>query len=128
MEIGTARPLNASLPARPYERAAAAQALSSRNMAADARAEKQLVSLLSIPLESYDVVTVLGLSRYPSLMGLLQLSTRKEMAVKIVQCILKNDTKARPTPTLRPGARHSQPRALCCRNSGGGAAGLEAAQ
>ena len=64
-------------------------------MAADARAEKALVSLLSIPLESYDVVTVLGLSRYPGLMGLLQLSTRKEMAVKIVHCILKNDTKAR---------------------------------
>ena len=69
------------------------QALQPRNLAADARAEKQLVALLSLPLESYDVVTVLGLSRYPGLMGLLQLTTRKEMAVKIVQCILKSDTK-----------------------------------
>ena len=69
-------------------------------MAADARAEKQLVALLTIPLESYDVVTVLGLGRYPALMGLLQLSMRKEMAVKIVQSILKNDTKARTVPRL----------------------------
>ncbi len=69
------------------------QALASRDVAADARAEKQLVALLTIPLESYDVVTVLGLGRYPALMGLLQLSMRKEMAVKIVQSILKNDTK-----------------------------------
>ena len=71
------------------------QALASRDVAADARAEKQLVALLTIPLESYDVVTVLGLGRYPALMGLLQLSMRKEMAVKIVQSILKNDTKVR---------------------------------
>ncbi len=69
------------------------QALASRDVAADARAEKQLVALLTIPLDSYDVVTVLGLGRYPALMGLLQLSMRKEMAVKIVQSILINDTK-----------------------------------
>ena len=71
------------------------QALASRDVAADGRAEKQLVALLTIPLESYDVVTVLGLGRYPALMALLQLSMRKEMAVKIVQSILKNDTKVR---------------------------------
>ena len=43
-----------------------AQALQSRTTTADARAEKQLVSLLSIPLDTYDVVTVLGLGNYPN--------------------------------------------------------------
>ena len=71
------------------------QALAARPLAADPRAEKALVALLAHPLEHYDVVTVLGLSRYPGLMGLLQLSTRKEMAVRIVEAVLKNDTKVR---------------------------------
>ncbi|KAK9803789.1 hypothetical protein WJX73_008689 [Symbiochloris irregularis] len=55
-------------------------------------AEKQLVQLLSIPLDSYDVVTVLALDKYPSVMALLSPPTRKEMAVKIVDAILKTGT------------------------------------
>ena len=48
------------------------QALSSRETDGNAQAEKQLVTLLSIPLEIYDVVTVLNLANYPQLMSLLQ--------------------------------------------------------
>lgn len=53
------------------------QALSQASIAGDPAAEKQLVQLLSIPLDSYDVVTVLGLAKYPSVMSLLQPTMRK---------------------------------------------------
>ena len=56
--------------------AEAAQALQTRGPP-DARAEKQIVSLLSIPLETYDVVTVLGLGNYPNVMSLLAPATCK---------------------------------------------------
>ncbi|KAK9808922.1 hypothetical protein WJX72_006449 [[Myrmecia] bisecta] len=73
--------------------AATHAALQSRATSRDARAEKQLVALLSIPLDKFDVVTVLGLNNYPHVMGLLAPATQKEMAVKIVQVILKNTTR-----------------------------------
>ena len=57
------------------------QALQSRSTAAgDSKAEKQLTTLLTIPLNSYDVVTVLGLGNYPNVMNLLPPSTRKVRA------------------------------------------------
>lgn len=43
----------------------------------DAKAEKLLVQLLSTPLDTYDVVTVLELANYPSVMSLLQPAKRK---------------------------------------------------
>ncbi len=53
------------------------QALESRGArAVDAKAEKQLLSLLSTPLDAYPVVTVLGLRHYPRVMALLSPPTR----------------------------------------------------
>ncbi len=42
--------------------AAAYQALSTRGLAGDMRAERALVQLLTLPITKYDVVTGLGLS------------------------------------------------------------------
>ena len=50
------------------------------------------MALLSIPLDTYDAVTVLGLRAYPSVMGLLSPPTCKQMAVTIVESILKART------------------------------------
>ena len=68
------------------------QALQKRELSSDPRAEKQIVALLSIPLDTYDAVTVLGLRNYPSVMSLLSPPTCKQMAVTIVQSILKAGT------------------------------------
>lgn len=68
------------------------QALQRRELSADPQAEKQVVALLSIPLDTYDAVTVLGLHNYPSVMSLLSPPTCKQMAVTIVQSMLKAGT------------------------------------
>lgn len=68
------------------------QALQKRDLASDPRGEKQVVALLSIPLETYDTVTVLGLHNYPSLMALLSPPTCRQMAVTIVKSILDAGT------------------------------------
>ena len=68
------------------------QALQKRDLATDPRGEKQVVALLSIPLETYDTVTVLGLHNYPSLMALLSPPTCRQMAVTIVKSILDAGT------------------------------------
>lgn len=47
------------------------QAVGAREEAVNAAAEKRLVSLLTIPLDHYDVVTVLELKHYPAAMALL---------------------------------------------------------
>lgn len=47
------------------------QALGPRAGAVDEKAEKQLVQLLTAPLEQYSVVTVLSLGSYPQVMNLL---------------------------------------------------------
>ncbi|KAA6425083.1 MAG: vacuolar sorting-associated 35B-like [Trebouxia sp. A1-2] len=67
-------------------------ALQRRELSSDPRAEKQVVALLSIPLDTYDAVTVLGLHNYPSVMSLLSPPTYKQMAVTIVQSMLKAGT------------------------------------
>lgn len=59
-----------------------------RSLAGDTRAERSLVSLLSLPLGRYDAVTVLGLDRYPPLMGLLQPRTHKDTAVKVGRALM----------------------------------------
>lgn len=53
------------------------QALAERSAQDDPGAEKQVVQLLSIPLDSYDVVTVLALDKYPTVMALLSPATCK---------------------------------------------------
>lgn len=68
------------------------QALHRKDLASDPTGEKQVVALLSIPLDTYDAVTVLGLHNYPSVMSLLSPPTAKQMAVKIVNSILSAGT------------------------------------
>lgn len=67
--------------------------LSSKGKLDDSRATKQLVALLSAPLEKYnDVVTALKLSNYPQVMKYLDSETNKVMASVIIQSIMKNNT------------------------------------
>ncbi|XWS20931.1 hypothetical protein CRYUN_Cryun30bG0011700 [Craigia yunnanensis] len=59
----------------------------------DSRAIKQVVALLSAPLEKYnDMVTALTLSNYPRVMDHLDNRTNKVMAMVIIQSIRKNNT------------------------------------
>lgn len=46
--------------------APAPQALQRRGPISEAKAEKQVVALLSAPLDAYDAVTLLGLAHYPA--------------------------------------------------------------
>ncbi|KAK7382938.1 hypothetical protein VNO78_28602 [Psophocarpus tetragonolobus] len=59
----------------------------------DNRATKQVVALLSAPLDKYnDIVTALTLSNYPRVMDHLDHETNKIMAMVIIQSIMKNNT------------------------------------
>ncbi|XP_050363215.1 vacuolar protein sorting-associated protein 35B isoform X1 [Argentina anserina] len=59
----------------------------------DKRAIKQVVALLSAPLEKYnDIVTSLTLSNYPRVMDHLDDGTNKVMAMVIIQSIMKNES------------------------------------
>lgn len=59
----------------------------------DNKATKQIVALLSAPLEKYnDIVTVLKLSNYPRMMEYLDSETNKVMATVIIQSIMKNQS------------------------------------
>ncbi|MED6180797.1 Vacuolar protein sorting-associated protein 35B [Stylosanthes scabra] len=59
----------------------------------DNRATKQVVALLSAPLDKYnDIVTALTLSNYPRVMDHLDNQTNKVMAMLIIQSIMKNNT------------------------------------
>ncbi|KAL9395116.1 hypothetical protein Peur_014401 [Populus x canadensis] len=59
----------------------------------EGRATKQIVALLSAPLEKYnDIVTALTLSNYPHVMDCLHDETNKVMAMVIIQSIMKNNT------------------------------------
>uniref|UniRef100_A0A383WCT9 Vacuolar protein sorting-associated protein 35 n=1 Tax=Tetradesmus obliquus TaxID=3088 RepID=A0A383WCT9_TETOB len=66
--------------------------LAGKGLGGDAKAEKQLVALLSMPLGSRDAVTVLSLDQYPPLMGLLSRRTHKDMALKVVTTTLAQGT------------------------------------
>ncbi|GAB4852552.1 Vacuolar protein sorting-associated protein 35B [Ancistrocladus abbreviatus] len=67
--------------------------LSGKPKLEDRKATKQVVALLSAPLEKYnDAVTALTLSNYPRVMDYLDSGTNKVMAMVIIQNILKNDT------------------------------------
>lgn len=59
----------------------------------DSKATKQIVALLSAPLDKYnDVITALKLSNYPRVMEYLDNETNKVMAKIIIQSIMKNET------------------------------------
>ena len=59
----------------------------------DSKATKQIVALLSAPLEKYNnVVTVLTLTNYPKVMEHLDYGTNKVMSGVIIQSIMKNGT------------------------------------
>ncbi|XP_057964926.1 vacuolar protein sorting-associated protein 35B-like [Malania oleifera] len=67
--------------------------LSAKGKLEDSQATKQIVTLLSAPLEKYnDIVTALKLSNYPRVMEYLDNGTNKVMAVVIIQSIMKNNT------------------------------------
>ncbi|KAL9273828.1 Vacuolar protein sorting-associated protein 35B-like protein [Drosera capensis] len=67
--------------------------LSSKPKLEDSKATKQVVALLSAPLEKYnDAVTALKLSNYPRVMDYLDNETKKVMAMVIIENVLKNNT------------------------------------
>ncbi|GFY88015.1 vacuolar protein sorting-associated 35A-like protein [Actinidia rufa] len=67
--------------------------LSGKGKLDDSRATKQIVALLSAPLEKYnDIETALKLSNYPRVMEHLDDGTNKVMAGVIIQSIIKNRT------------------------------------
>ncbi|KAL2512838.1 Vacuolar protein sorting-associated protein [Abeliophyllum distichum] len=67
--------------------------LSGKAKLQDSRVTKQVVALLSAPLEKYnDIVTALTLSNYPRVMDHLDAATNKVMAMVIIQSIMKNNT------------------------------------
>lgn len=67
--------------------------LSSMPKIEDPKATKQIVALLTAPLEKYsNVITALTLSNYPCIMNHLDRATNKVMAMVILQSILKNET------------------------------------
>ncbi|GLU19741.1 hypothetical protein SLE2022_359720 [Rubroshorea leprosula] len=68
--------------------------LSGKEKLEDSKATKQIVSLLSAPLEKYnDIVIALKLSNYPCIMEYLDSETNKVMATVIIQSIMKNKTR-----------------------------------
>ncbi|KAK9165108.1 hypothetical protein Scep_000299 [Stephania cephalantha] len=67
--------------------------LSGKAKIEDSKATKQIVALLSAPLEKYnDIGIALKLSNYPRVMDHLDNGTNKVMAVVIIQSIMKNNS------------------------------------
>jgi vacuolar protein sorting-associated protein 35 len=67
--------------------------LSGKGKLEDGSATKQIIALLSAPLDKYnDIETALKLSNYPRFMEYLDDSTNKIMANVIIQSIMKNKT------------------------------------
>jgi hypothetical protein len=76
-----------------YMQGSCVKKLSGKPKLDDNRATKQVVALLSAPLDKYnDVVTALTLSNYPRVMDHLDNVTNKLMALVIIQSIMKNNT------------------------------------
>jgi vacuolar protein sorting-associated protein 35 len=76
-----------------YLQGACVKKLSGKPKLEDIRAKKQIVALLSAPLEKYnDIVTALTLSNYPHVMDCLDYETNKGMAMVIIQSAMKNNT------------------------------------
>ncbi|KAK4788433.1 hypothetical protein SAY86_019752 [Trapa natans] len=68
--------------------------LSGRGKIEDSKATKQIVALLSAPVEKYNnVVTALKLSNYPRVLEYLDNETNKIMASVVIQSVMKNNTR-----------------------------------
>ncbi|KAH1224035.1 Vacuolar protein sorting-associated protein 35A [Glycine max] len=68
--------------------------LSGKGKIEDNRATKQIVALLSAPLEKYnDIMIALKLSNYPRVIEYVDIRTTKVMATVIIQSIMKNGTR-----------------------------------
>lgn len=77
-----------------FNQGACVKKLSGKGKIEDNKATKQIVALLSAPLEKYnDIVTALKLSNYPRVMEFLDNATNKVMATVIIQSIMKNRTQ-----------------------------------
>ncbi|KAH0458659.1 hypothetical protein IEQ34_011473 [Dendrobium chrysotoxum] len=75
------------------DQGACVKKLSGKPKIEDNKATKQIVALLSAPVEKYnDIDTALKLSNYPRIMDHLDNATKKIMAVVIIQSIMKNNT------------------------------------
>lgn len=75
------------------QQGACVKKLSGKAKLEDTKATKQVVALLSAPLEKYnDIVTALTLSNYPRVMDHLDDGTNKVMAMVIIQSIMTNNT------------------------------------
>lgn len=67
--------------------------LSGKGKIHDTRATKELVTLLSAPLEKYnDVVIALKLTNYPLVLDYLDSENKRVMATVIIRSIMKNKT------------------------------------
>lgn len=84
-----------------YVLEAAHGALQGRAIESDAKAEKQLVALLGLPLGRHDIITVLGMDAFPRVLGLLRPATRKAMAVRVGQTALSKGAKLVSEAQLR---------------------------
>ena len=69
------------------------EALGPRGVATVARTERQLVALLSTPLEKYGVLSILGLADFPPLLGLLSPGKRRDMARRIGETLVISGDK-----------------------------------
>ncbi|GMI97987.1 VPS35 homolog A, ZIG suppressor 3 [Hibiscus trionum] len=68
--------------------------LSGKGKLEENKATKQIVALLSAPLDKYnDIVTALKLSNYPRVLEYLDTETNKVMSTVIIQSIMKNKTR-----------------------------------
>ena len=67
-----------------------AESLESKTPIDDPEAVKQLAALLSEPLETCNLSVVLSLQSYPKVISLLDAKTKKEVALGVVQTLVKN--------------------------------------
>jgi len=66
-----------------------ADSLAPHGVVSEARASRNVVKVLSAPLDAYDVLEVLSLQSYPRVLGLLEESTSKQMALTVVRALMK---------------------------------------
>lgn len=64
------------------------QALAPRGQISDQRAERQVISLLSFPLQRYDMNTVLAFKNYSPVISLLPPLRQRDMSRKIIDTVI----------------------------------------
>jgi len=60
---------------------------------------KLLVKLLSIPLDSHSI-KVLSMNHYPGLMQYMKFNNKRQVALKIVKVVIKDNVKLTSTQTV----------------------------